>query len=38
MRVSVVGDFTGWVGRRPPMRRRDPAGVWDLFGPRLGEG
>jgi 1,4-alpha-glucan branching enzyme len=37
-RVSVVGDFNGWDGRRHPMRLRFPAGIWELFIPRLGEG
>ncbi len=34
-RVSVVGDFNGWDGRRHPMRKRVEAGVWELFVPRL---
>ena len=34
-RVSVVGDFNGWDGRRHPMRLRHPSGVWELFVPRL---
>jgi 1,4-alpha-glucan branching enzyme len=37
-RVSVVGDFNSWDGRRHLMRRRMPAGVWELFVPRLGPG
>lgn len=37
-RVSVVGDFNGWDGRRHPMRLRYPAGVWELFIPRLEAG
>ncbi len=37
-RVSVVGDFNGWDGRRHPMRLRQGAGVWELFVPRLGLG
>jgi 1,4-alpha-glucan branching enzyme len=37
-RVSVVGDFNHWDGRRHPMRRRVEAGVWELFVPRLGPG
>jgi len=37
-RVSVVGDFNLWDGRRHPMRRRIEAGVWELFIPRLGSG
>ena len=34
-RVSVVGDFNNWDGRRHPMRLRHSAGVWELFIPRL---
>jgi 1,4-alpha-glucan branching enzyme len=34
-RVSVVGDFNSWDGRRHPMRLRAEAGVWELFIPRL---
>ncbi|WP_052161476.1 1,4-alpha-glucan branching protein GlgB [Hoeflea sp. BAL378] len=37
-RVSVVGDFNTWDGRRHPMRLRHQAGVWELFLPRLGPG
>jgi 1,4-alpha-glucan branching enzyme len=37
-RVSVVGDFNGWDGRRHPMRLRQQAGVWELFIPRIGAG
>ncbi|CAA7619288.1 1,4-alpha-glucan branching protein GlgB [Magnetospirillum sp. SS-4] len=37
-RVSVVGDFNGWDGRRHPMRRRHDAGVWEIFIPGLGHG
>ncbi len=37
-RVSVVGDFNAWDGRRNPMRVRQPAGVWELFIPGLGPG
>ncbi|MGG2399909.1 1,4-alpha-glucan branching protein GlgB [Pseudomonas sp. SH1-B] len=37
-RVSVVGDFNSWDGRRHPMRLRYPAGVWELFIPRLAAG
>ena len=35
-RVSVVGDFNGWDGRRHPMRLRVEAGVWELFVPGSG--
>ncbi|MDB5415226.1 MAG: glgB, partial [Rubritepida sp.] len=34
-RVSVVGDFNSWDGRRQPMRLRGDAGVWEIFVPRL---
>ena len=34
-RVSVVGPFNGWDGRRHPMRLRREAGLWELFVPRL---
>jgi 1,4-alpha-glucan branching enzyme len=37
-RVSVVGDFNGWDGRRHVMRKRVEAGVWELFVPRLSPG
>jgi 1,4-alpha-glucan branching enzyme len=34
-RVSVVGDFNHWDGRRHPMRVRGASGVWELFIPEL---
>ncbi len=37
-RCSVVGDFNTWDGRRHLMRRRQEAGVWELFVPRLEPG
>lgn len=37
-RVSVVGDFNIWDGRRHPMRRRGATGVWEIFVPGLAEG
>ncbi len=37
-RVSVVGNFNIWDGRRHPMRRRGPTGVWEIFIPGLTEG
>ncbi len=37
-RCSVVGDFNSWDGRRHPMRRRQEAGVWEIFVPRLPPG
>ncbi len=38
LRVSVIGDFNGWDGRRHPMRIRGVSGVWELFIPGLEEG
>jgi 1,4-alpha-glucan branching enzyme len=35
MRVSVVGDFNLWDGRRMPMRRLWDSGIFDLFVPDL---
>ena len=37
-RVSVVGDWNDWDGRRNPMRLRHPLGVWELFVPELHRG
>lgn len=37
-RVSVVGDFNSWDGRRHSMRARRPSGVWEIFIPRLSVG
>ena len=37
-RVSVVGDFNGWDGRRMPMRRRHAGGFWEIFVPGLRPG
>jgi 1,4-alpha-glucan branching enzyme len=34
-RVSVIGDFNQWDGRRHQMRNRGPSGVWELFIPHL---
>jgi len=35
-RVSVVGEFNQWDGRRYPMRSRGGSGIWELFVPGLG--
>ncbi len=37
-RVSVVGQFNNWDGRRYPMRFRGDSGVWEIFLPELGAG
>ncbi len=36
-RVSVVGNFNDWDGRRHVMRPRGQSGVWELFIPHLPE-
>ncbi|MBU9813171.1 1,4-alpha-glucan branching protein GlgB [Rahnella sp. C60] len=38
MRVSVVGEFNFWDGRRHPMRQRRENGIWELFIPAVREG
>ncbi len=38
VRVSVVGDFNLWDGRRLPMRRLWNSGIFELFVPGLSEG
>lgn len=37
-RVSLIGDFNAWDGRRHVMRRRGATGVWEIFMPGLGDG
>jgi 1,4-alpha-glucan branching enzyme len=37
-RVSVVGDFNDWDGKRHLMRRRGDVGVWEIFIPDLAAG
>ncbi|MEM1164018.1 MAG: 1,4-alpha-glucan branching protein GlgB, partial [Pseudomonadota bacterium] len=37
-RVSVVGDFNAWDGRRHAMRQRGATGVWEIFAPAVGAG
>jgi len=37
-RVSVVGDFNQWDGRRHQMRKRIDSGLWEIFAPGVGEG
>ncbi|MGD0658471.1 MAG: 1,4-alpha-glucan branching protein GlgB [Syntrophorhabdales bacterium] len=38
IRVSVVGDFNLWDGRRHMMRVRGATGIWEIFIPGLREG
>ncbi|HEY6134044.1 MAG TPA: 1,4-alpha-glucan branching enzyme, partial [Rubrivivax sp.] len=37
-RVSVIGDFNAWDGRRHPMRSRGGGGVWEIFVPHVAFG
>jgi 1,4-alpha-glucan branching enzyme len=37
-RVSVVGNFNQWDGRRHVMRARGSSGIWELFLPGIKEG
>ncbi|RVA53188.1 1,4-alpha-glucan branching protein GlgB, partial [Mesorhizobium sp. M7A.F.Ca.CA.004.09.1.2] len=37
-RVSVVGDFNEWDGRRHSMRDRRDTGIWEVFIPDIGAG
>src|SRR5688572_2519401 len=37
-RVSVVGDFNEWDGRRHTMRHRHDTGIWEVFIPDFGPG
>lgn len=37
-RVSVVGPFNDWDGRRHPMRVRHDTGIWEVFAPGIGAG
>ncbi len=37
VRVSVVGNFNSWDGRRHPMRVHHGIGVWEIFIPGLHE-
>ena len=38
VRVSVVGDFNFWDGRRHPMHRHEKYGIFELFVPGLQQG
>jgi 1,4-alpha-glucan branching enzyme len=37
-RVSVIGDFNKWDGRRHPMRVLGSSGIWEIFIPGFNEG
>ncbi|VAW40501.1 1,4-alpha-glucan (glycogen) branching enzyme, GH-13-type, partial [hydrothermal vent metagenome] len=36
-RVSLIGDFNNWDGRRHPMRFHPGSGIWELFIPNLAQ-
>jgi 1,4-alpha-glucan branching enzyme len=38
VRVSVVGDFNHWDGRRHPLRALGSSGVWEIFVPGVALG
>ncbi len=38
VRVSVVGSFNCWDGRRHPMRLIGSSGIWEIFIPGVGAG
>ena len=37
-RVSVIGDFNNWDGRRHPLRPAGDTGVWEIFLPGVTDG
>lgn len=37
-RVSVIGDFNHWDGKRHPMNALGDSGIWEIFIPGLDEG
>ena len=37
-RVSVIGDFNDWDGRRHTMRLHPANGLWEIFIPGVGDG
>ncbi|MEX0684803.1 MAG: 1,4-alpha-glucan branching protein GlgB [Balneolales bacterium] len=38
IRVSVIGSFNDWDGRRHVMRKHHAQGIWEIFIPGVGEG
>ncbi len=36
--ISLIGSFNEWDGRRHPMQKRVPSGVWEIFVPGIGLG
>ncbi|MCL4537419.1 MAG: 1,4-alpha-glucan branching protein GlgB [Nitrospirae bacterium] len=37
-RVSVIGDFNHWDGKKHPMKLLGDSGIWEIFVPGLDEG
>jgi 1,4-alpha-glucan branching enzyme len=37
-KVSVIGDFNSWDGRRHQMRVVGSSGIWEIFVPEIGKG
>ncbi len=37
-RVSVIGNFNHWDGKKHPMKLLGDSGIWEIFIPGLGEG
>ncbi len=37
-RVSVIGDFNHWDGKKHPMKLLGDSGIWEIFIPGLDEG
>lgn len=37
MRVSIVGNFNHWDGRRHPLRNCGPTGIWEIFLPEISQ-
>jgi 1,4-alpha-glucan branching enzyme len=38
LRMSVIGNFNHWDGRRHPLRSCGPTGMWEIFIPDLVQG
>ena len=36
--ISLIGSFNEWDGRRHPMQKRSPSGIWEIFVPEIGVG
>lgn len=36
--ISLVGSFNEWDGRRHPMKKQIPSGIWEIFIPEIGHG